>query len=198
MRIVIATEDELSEVVALRLVGQAYDGNIEITKMRKNGFGYLRSHVAGFSQIARKWPILIFTDLDRGECAPALVEKWWAGVAQPRALSFRVAVRSIESWLLADRPGIAGFLGVSSAKISTPTDAIPEPKRYLLNLARGARRSIKRDLLPEKGARASQGFGYNRCLCHFVSDRWSPDRAAGESESLFRARRSIGRLLAAV
>jgi hypothetical protein len=55
---------------------------------------------------------VVVADLDRDhDCAPRLVGEW---LGEPSALMcFRVAVRAVEAWLLADDEAIAGFLGVA-------------------------------------------------------------------------------------
>jgi hypothetical protein len=183
----VATEDQLSEAVARRLVAEARDTKDEIRCVRKGGAGYLKGTLRKFAEAAQRCPVLVLTDLDRVGCAPALVTNWAEGIRMPPRLVFRVAVREIETWLLADREAVARFLGVSTMRIERNPETIPDPKRYLLALAEKSPRQLRNDLLPTKGAAASQGFGYNARLCEFVESGWSPDRAAESSSSLRRA-----------
>ena len=190
----IATEDELSETVACRLIQEIIPRYAISQKLRRGGFGYLRARLPNFCQMARRVPVLLLTDLDKTTCAPALISHWCDGIAVPQNLIFRVAVREIESWIIADQIGFSAFLGISAAKLPVDPDALPDPKQFLLHVAKGARREIKNELLPTRGAIASQGLGYNRALCNFVLDSWSMARAAENSQSLARAVSRIGEL----
>lgn len=103
-------------------------------------------------------------------------------------LIFRVAVREVEAWLLADKVNLAGFLHVPERFFPGAPDEIADPKAALLNLARRSRLSdIKGSLLPKRGSTAHVGPGYNECLGGFVRNRWDVRAAAGGSPSLARA-----------
>jgi hypothetical protein len=189
---IVATEDELSEAVAVKLIDQVSNCDRNFDFVRKGGFGYLKSKVDNLCQISRR-PILMVTDLDKVDCPPHLVKEWFGQRKKPANFLFRVAVREIEAWLLADRDGLASFLNISVARIQRDPDAISDPKAYLLRLAEGAPSELRRDLLPPKGAAASQGLGYNARLKRFVDGDWSIERAAQSSDSLARARKAIAR-----
>jgi hypothetical protein len=192
----IATEDELSEAVAVHLVRAfADDGAIGLL-LRKNGNGYLRTRLPNFRQMAQREPVFVLTDLDDAHCPLALLNNWGLQQPTPSNLMLRVAVREIEAWLLADRAGIADFLGISAALIPTDPELILDPKRFILNIAKRARRDVRSDLIVAKGAVASQGLGYNKALIHFVRDQWNFDQARQRSHSLQRAINRLTELLA--
>ena len=181
----VATEDALSEAVACKLLAKVNLAGHQLTPLRRNGFGYLKSNFGKFTNAAKNGRrVFMLTDLDNRDCAPSLVAEWTAGVVLPYGFLFRVAVREVESWLIADRNGFAKFLGISPAKISNDIEAIPDPKKYLLHLAEKAKAKVKQDLLPRKGTLAIQGFGYNERLTEFVEEFWSPDSAGAASPSL--------------
>jgi hypothetical protein len=185
--LLVATEDRLSEAVALKLVKSIVGGAIGIKSIRKNGNGYLRKNLTKFIAASETFPVLLLTDLDRESCAPLLRARWLSGIAPPERLKFRVAVREVEAWLLADRVSVANLLNVASASIVADPEQLADPKRYLIDLARRAPRKIRDELLPTKGTASVQGFGYNECLCKFVADQWSPVLASEASRSLRRA-----------
>jgi hypothetical protein len=106
--------------------------------------------------------------------------------AHPDNLIFRVAVREIEAWLLADHAGMKKLLVAGATKLPRNPDALPDPKQVLLTLAQRAPRAVRNDLLVEAGAIASQGLGYNQCMGDFVFNTWNPRRAALYSASLSR------------
>ena len=176
--IALATEDELSETVGLRLLSEIDAIRCDF-KLRKGGSGYLRSNIEKFEKFAKRVPILLITDLDT------------AGASAPQGILFRVAVREIESWLLADHDGISNLLQISPAKLPDNPDILDDPKRSLLHFAKNAPREIRSDLIADKGVMAAQGMGYNFRLGQFVRESWSPQRAASRSDSLRRTRERL-------
>lgn len=193
-QIVLATEDELSEAVGLRLVAEVAPAFQVGLRLRKGGYGYLRSKLKSFCQIARRQPVLLITDLDRHPCAATLIAEWLRQLPHDDGLLFRVAVREIESWLLADHEAIRSLLGPRATRLPAYPDMLADPKRALLDLARSAPRRIRANLCAEAGAIAAQGLGYNRTLADWVHRKWSPARASSRSDSLHRARRRLRQL----
>jgi len=140
----IATEDALSEMVAGTLLHQVGTRNIQV-RMRKEGFGYLRSRIADFNRIAEKvMPVLLITDLYRKQCPPEMIVDWLPVPRSPRLL-FRIAAREAESWVLADRAAFSRFIGVSVAAMPTAPDELPDQKAALLKLIRkSSKQELKR------------------------------------------------------
>lgn len=190
----IATEDELSEAVAERLVRHCTGREVHL-RLRRNGYGYLRVRLGSFAEMAQRTPVLLLTDLDTKPCPSALLAEWWATAerAVPDTLLLRVAVREIESWLLADHPGMTKLLGVR--KLPDDPDALSNPKMALLRLAEKAPREIRDDLTVKRDVMVSQGLGYNARLTHFVRTTWYPERAAERSESLRRCCERLKRIV---
>lgn len=183
----IATEDELSEAVASKLVAHI-PGLALGQQYRRNGNGYLRSRLKSFSEIARRQPVLLLTDLDTAPCAVSLLGNWLGGTQQPPGLFLRVVVRSIESWLLADEEAAISLLGRQAfAGLPRDPESVADPKSLLLRLAARAPRDVRLDLCPAKGVPVRQGLAYNSRLSNFVREIWDPERAASRSESLRRA-----------
>ncbi|MDR3620523.1 MAG: hypothetical protein P4L85_14325 [Paludisphaera borealis] len=135
--IVLATEDELSEQVGLCLAEEA---GLEVgQRLGKRGNGYLRGRITNFCEMARQRPVLLITDLDRTSCASALISDWMGTRSRPDGLIFRVAVREVESWLLADHEGMTELLGAKVGKLPNAPDELPDPKQKLLALAQRRR-----------------------------------------------------------
>ncbi len=189
----VATEDALSEAVAITLLRQV-GGHAVHTCLRRNGYGYLKGQISSFNQIARNvGPVLLITDLDRWTCPPGLIADWLPASPSPRLL-FRVAVRETESWLLSDREAFAAYLGISSAKVPERPDDLNDPKTALLHLVRKSkRRELRQDLLPASGISFPVGLGYNDRLMQFVNEHWDCHRAAQISHSLARAVNCLAR-----
>jgi hypothetical protein len=188
----VAVEDELSETMVRRLLldtGRDYSIGVVF---RRGGFGYLRKRANNWNAAAAAGtPILLLTDLDQHFCVSDLIKSWLDNTPHPN-LIFRIAVREVESWLLADRACFAGFLGIHERLMPFEPDAIPDPKRSLVGLARKSRiRTLREAIVPRSGSTAVQGPDYNDPLCEFVRAQWNPDAAATQSPSLSRAKAKL-------
>ena len=189
--IALATEDELSEAIGLRLIAESPFQEADVLPLRRNGSGYLKSKVESWRQLAGQQVVLLLTDLDQIDCPVALRNEWLGTRPVPDRLLLRIAVREIESWVLADHDAMRKLIG-DRGKLPPAPDELGDPKAFLLNMVRKyAPRDVKQDLLAERGAMASQGLGYNRRLVAWVKSDWSPDRAAARSPSLLRARQAL-------
>ena len=184
--IVVAVEDELSGVVMRRLIA-ASGRNFAIDRLiNTRGNGQLKSGMKKFKSASHALPHVILTDLDNYTCPLALLKNWKAVHLPPRLL-FRIAVREVESWLLADREGIAEFLHVAVAKVPRNPETEADPKRSLINLARRSRkRRLAEELVPSIGSSATIGPLYNARLSEFVNSAWDIDRAKVLADSLSR------------
>jgi hypothetical protein len=182
----LATEDELSESVLFRLLSDAKRFAIG-KRYRRGGNGYLKSTIAGWNRAAAGIPFLVLTDLDTHRCPSALIASWLTTAQHPN-LVFRIAVREVESWLLADRMNFAKYLGIAETLIPAKPDELLDPKQTLIELARKSRNKAHReDIVPRKGSTAKQGPDYNARLGKFVNTTWNPVTAAKSSPSLARA-----------
>lgn len=181
----LATEDELSEITLLRVLASVKRYAVG-TAYRRGGFGYLRRTIHGWNSAASSIPFVVLTDLDICECPLRLISDWLHVPKHPNLL-FRIAVREVESWLLADPENLAEFLGVNTALIPKNTDAIADPKAAIVSLARRSRSRALRDrIAPGKNSTAKQGPDYNGCLGSFVQEQWDPNAARRNSPSLAR------------
>jgi hypothetical protein len=192
-QVALATEDELSEAVGLRLLDEYGMHKDSPLLLRKNGNGYLRSKMANWRQLAEHQIVFILTDLDRVACPVALLKDWLGDRACPSNLLLRVAVREIESWILADHQGVRELVG-NNCNLPDNPDELRDPKQELLALAQRAPRSVKEDLVAKDGAIARQGIAYNNRLVSWVKNVWSPVRAAEKSQSLHRTRLALAEM----
>lgn len=156
----------------------------------EKGKGYLLRVLPDYNQAARFSPWVAVVDLDQApECAPKLVSQY---LPHPgRWMRFRVAVRAIESWLLADVETLADFLAIPKARVPSLPEAEPDPKATLVNLARHSRYpAIVHDMVPRPGSGAKVGPAYTARLIEYVtvasSSQWRPEVAAQRSDSLHR------------
>ncbi len=189
----VATEDRLSECVALKLLSEVCVAEEQTLCLGRQGNGYLLKRLKNLNDSASDGlKVLMLTDLDQKSCPSSLLSAWFRNLKRDANLIFRVAVRETEAWLMADTSNFAAFLKISQKLVRTDVEALPDPKRELLHLAARSRaRGIRQGLLPEKNAAAAQGFAYNDLLCGFVRASWSARDASKNAPSLLRARRRI-------
>ncbi len=181
----LATEDELSEVTLSKVLAKI--GRYAVgTAYRRGGFGYLRRTIHGWNRAARGIPFIVLTDLDTCECPPRLINDWLTVPKHPNLL-FRIAVREVESWIMADPANLSEFLSIKKVLIPGSTDVIADPKTTIVDLARKSRsRDIRDRIVPKRGSTAKQGPDYNGCLGSFVRQHWDINTAKGNSPSLAR------------
>jgi hypothetical protein len=143
--------------------------------------------VRAFARAAVYTPILTLVDfMDTQLPCPPQVAREWLGEGGAN-LMLRVVVPEIESWLLADRIGIASFLGVARERIPLQPESLENPKQTLVNLARrSSKRSVREALVPAPRTTALVGPLYNSELSGFVTADWDPGAAAEEASSLAR------------
>lgn len=183
-------EDELSEYVLLKLIdcfdnkyqsGYSYNGH---------GFGYIKSKINGFNQACKSIPFLVLTDLDNNSCPLQLRNDWFSSAPHPNMI-FRIAIKEVESWLLADIEGFSKYTGVSHANFPQNPEFENDPKQVLINIAKRSRkRAVRGDIVPIN-ENAKIGPNYNGRLMEFVFNHWNIERAMSRSESLRRAYRRL-------
>jgi hypothetical protein len=184
----VLVEGIVDEVVILRLcqylnwpVERVYD---------KRGKGYIISRLSQYNAAAKFAPWLVVVDLDQDAgCAPEFIQDTLPQPAQ--GMCFRVAVRAIEAWLLADSEHFATYLQVPRTKFPDRPDEELNPKITIVNLVRQhcRRKAIQQDIVPSEGTGSSVGPGYEARLIEFVrkpATGWRPDVALHHSDSLWR------------
>lgn len=190
-----AVEGDVDEAVVRRLIEHV--GAATRAIYGRNGKSHLQRRVASYNQAARLSPWIVLVDLDHDEdCAPPLRQSW---LPKPSPyMCFRVAVRQVEAWLLADRERLARFLSVDVTRIPQDPDSVENPKLTMVALAkRSRRRDIREDFVPRPGSARIVGPAYTARLIEFAIGRktgWRPEVAARFSESLNRALRCLRRI----
>jgi hypothetical protein len=184
-RISAAVEGSVDEAVLWRLVH--YSGGTLGPVYGKNGKQSLLQRLDGYNQAARYRPWTVVIDLDEdAPCAPPYKMEILPSPS-PR-MCFRIAVREVEAWILADRRRVAHFLGVPTSAVPLEPEILVNPKRTIVNLARRSRRrAIREDLVPREGSGREVGPAYTSRLIEFVFDTesgWRPRVAAGAARSL--------------
>jgi hypothetical protein len=180
-----AVEGIVDEAVARKLVHHV--GALSGDVYGKNGKRSLLQKIPGYNNAARHSPWIVVVDLDHdADCAPPFRANCLLDPAP--FMCFRIAVREVEAWLLADRERIASFLQVPLKTVPVDPESLNNPKETVVNLARRSRsRNIREDLVPRLGSGRSIGPAYSSRLIEFAANQWRPNLAATQSSSLQRA-----------
>lgn len=176
-------EGDLDEAAAVKLVTDTH--HVPGICYGKRGWGYIRNKIQGFNQATRALHCLTLVDFmdTRLPCPPEVVAQWLPH-RQPRML-FRVVVRELESWLIADRSNLADFLRVDVALVPSAPEQLVDPKRELINIARHSRhRQTRSAIVPEFGSTAQVGKLYVSEMKRFIETRWDIQIARTNAPSL--------------
>lgn len=178
-------EDELSGIVLQKLLPESFQ---PVSFFQTNGITKITNNIAKYNGAAVAMPYLVLIDLDREICAPSLIAALFPYDTKHSNLIFRIAVREVETWLLADQDAFARFTGISRTLIPDSVDDLSDPKQFFMNLIRRSnRRRIKESILPRQGSTAQIGRNYNGALVEYVVEFWRPDIARTNSNSLNKA-----------
>lgn len=179
-----AVEGIVDEVVLSRIVAEA--GAVLYSVYGKQGKNHLYQKLNAYNSAAKYSDWIVLVDLDHdADCAPTLFQQWLPSPS-PKMI-FRIAVREIESWLIADGERLAKFLKVPLTKISDNPEVMGDSKAEMVNLARASSSSsIRKDMIPRQGSGIKIGPAYPSRLIEFATNYWRPKVAAKSSESLRR------------
>lgn len=182
-----AVEGPTDEAVLSRLIDEV--GCRRGPLYGKMGKAFLRTRVNRYNAAARFSPWVLLVDLDDSHrCAPELRNEWLLSPA-PK-MCFRVAVRAVEAWLLADAERFSDFFHIPRRIIPPSVESIPRPKEALVNLIRKSRRKrIREDMVPRPGSVRAVGPAYTSRIIEYAlngTEGWRPRVAAERSISLAR------------
>jgi hypothetical protein len=162
----------------------------EYAYLSGHGYGNIKRNINNYNKAAKHIPFFVLTDLDQNECAPSLINEWIDGT-QSSKLLFRIAVREVESWLLADRSGISKLFDIDKALVPLSPDGLSDPKAKLISLAKKSNnRKLRLEIMPADQF-TSIGPGYNVVLCNFVNTSWNLQEARSNSPSLDKAMKAL-------
>jgi hypothetical protein len=190
-----AVEGLLDEAVLKRLI--AHVGAVPGPMYGKRGKSPLLRQLRGYNRAARFTPWVVLVDLDQDEeCAPPFRA---ARLTEPAPnMCFRIAVREVEAWLLADSERLAQFLAVPRNAVPANPEALLLPKDAMIQLAQRSRRGyVREDMAPRPGSGRRVGPAYSSRLIEFVGDTvrgWRPEVATQFSNSLARCLECLYRL----
>ena len=187
----IVVEGETDAVVVTRLL-QGTGIFLDSIKVA-GGKSKILEKLRGYNQSARfggNW--LVIMDLDQdADCAPGYLRR----ILPERSskLALRIAVRSCESWLIADYERMSAYTGINVRLFPPHPDEETDPKQSLVDLIdKKCRRSrLRRDMLPIPGSGRRVGPNYAVILRDFTLEHWRPEVAAERSDSLARCIRAL-------
>ena len=188
-----AVEGDADEAVVRRLIDHV-GGRIGEIHGGK-GKSYLRGRITGYDQAARHAPWIVLVDLDtERDCAVQLRDEW---LPMPAAnLCFRIVVREIEAWLMADAETLSDHMGIPLGRVPIAPEGLDDPKGAMVALARRSRRrDVREDMVPGDKSSRRVGPAYTGRLIEYAATEWRPAVAARRSESLRRAIDCLRRLV---
>ena len=189
-----AVEGITDEAVARRLVDHV-GGRVERV-LGHRGKTWLQGKIEAYNAAARYAPWMILVDLDADSDCPVVLRNEWLSEPAPY-LCFRIAVREVEAWLMADAESLARYLDVSRARVPRDPEGLEDPKAVMMGLARRSRRREPRGAMaPAAGSRRPEGSDYAGRIIEYAETAWRPGVAAQHSDSLRRAIACLRRLVA--
>ena len=190
MTINLVAEGFMEKIVATRIL--PFCGHELGTVYGERGYVYIKQKATAFRWLATENSgVLVLTDFrDTGvECPPAALKTYIYNKLPNPPVNFlcRFAVNEMESWLLADREGIAKFFNIAISRLPIHPENESAPKLTLVNLARKSnKKAIREGIAPPVGHRAVVGPEYTSLMYQFILNFWNIDNAAGNAPSLER------------
>ena len=184
----VVTEGLLEEPTARKLLDVLGVDHNETRFISKGGKESFWRDAGKYNRAARHaGPVLGIADLEAEPCPSGLIARYLPHGRHPSFL-VRVAERTLEAWLLADRHAISRYFGVPIARVPRNPEVLEHPKRSIVNLARQSqKRDIVEDVVPMEGSEGVVGRGYTSRMTLFIRAAWRPHEASVNSESLRRA-----------
>ena len=181
-QVIVEGPTDIPVVTALMRAAGWADSEFSVTSA--NGKGAIDNNIRKYWKAARVHPFVIFRDLDQDAdgCPVTLRAELVEHIpGESTDLLIRIVDQCIESWMLADRRGIAEFCGVSPARVKIPAS---HHKSYLLSMFREAK---LKDAVAHVDNELDFGPAYELHVQRFMTTAWNAGRAADDSPSLRRA-----------
>lgn len=190
--VALAGEGVLDLAVLRRLVRDA--GLAPGPEHGLRGKNHLDQRMRAFNAAAAYGPWVVARDMDFDAACPGALAR---GVlpTPARLMCYRIAVRSVECWLLADVEGFSTFFKVAPRHIADDPEALASPKAALLSaLAQGSKDIRQAAVRVTPDGSNKPGPEYNATLAAFVASAWRPGLAQKSAPSLRKARARIKEL----
>lgn len=205
-KVYVVGEDEVTKAIIRKLMVQ-YAPNLAVKEELPARGSEIKNKIANFNRLAENTPVILLTDLDTEDCAPAAKNKLLEGMMQSENLIVNVAVDEAEAWLLADRDCFSNFLGVDRERMPISTMQkqggmverkemkLPVKASYYLTHSL-ALESSKGEIKAQIGSQGKRckGKEYNTALIPFIEEEWDVEKARENSDSLDRMVQRLIRL----
>ena len=140
---------------------------------------------ARYNEAGKHTTVMGLADLEREQCASALLASKFRHKSS--GFHLRIAVRMLESWLLADRQAMARFLKVPISTLPMNPDGEAHAKRVLVDIARRSTSKNIRDALVPDDSGGVVGPDYAATMSKFIEQHWRVSVARKSSPSLEKA-----------
>ena len=195
MNISLIAEGYMEEAVAARVL--PFCGHELGFVYGRRGYVDIKQKAAAFHHYATEQTgVLVLTDFRDAsvDCVPNALQEYIFDKLPnpPKTFLCRFAVNELESWLLADREGMAKFLKISASRVPIQPERELFPKRVLVNLARASKnKGIREGIAPPPGHRANVGPAYLSRMREFIATHWNIEVASHNAPSLERCIRRL-------
>jgi hypothetical protein len=168
----------------LRSVGHDVDPARLVVARGKSA---LDPRIPSLNQAARHLPWLVLRDADRdADDCPAALRASLLDQPQEAHLCLRLAVRSLEAWLLADPGAFSAHFRVPKGRLPAEPELEIDAKRSLVRLCRASgSRAVRNGMT--RPASDHPGPEYSAMLTEFAREAWRPLHAVEAAPSLSRA-----------
>ena len=143
------------------------------------GKARLDANLMRWDQPSNRQPFLVLRDWDDDDgvaCVPGLIDKVRGDGPGSRVLAVRIAVRSVESWLLADSEAFSSFFRVRRNTLPPSPDELVDPKGAVLQACSRSPSNIRKGMLPRVGSGRRVGPEYAAFVVEFGRDHWDPSQ----------------------
>lgn len=157
-----------------------------------NGKDSFNRRLPKYNAAARHSSWLAVRDSDRdGDDCPVTLRSVLLDGPQSPGLSLRLAVRTIEAWLLADAEMVVKHFSVPANKVPGDPEQLERPKHELVHSCRSSRRRDVRAAMVPPDGKGGTGPDYTGFVGRYVREAWRPTVAAQHAPSLARALREL-------
>jgi hypothetical protein len=129
----------------------------------------LDSRIRRWTESGNQAPFLVLRDWDPddpGSCLVEFLDGLMKRASCPERVAVRVPVRSVESWLMADREAFGSYFATSVGP--TSPDELVDPKGALVEACRRSRSSaVRDDMVPRGGSGRRVGELYEARVIEF-------------------------------
>lgn len=200
MEIYIVGEDPVTCEILKRIISD-YAPSLMVKGALPARGSEIKSKMAAFNLMASSYPVVLLSDMDTDDCAPIAKNNLTKGIAVIHDnFIINIAVDEAEAWLLADRDGLAKYLGVKIEVMPIAEEqkfggmhkrtemAVSLKSSYFLThniISTSTDKELKAQI--SAPGKACKGPEYNSAIVPFIQNSWNIEMARKNSYSLDKA-----------